>query len=59
MEEIILKPCPFCGADEAGFVEEAELSIMIVCAKCAAASDYCATKEKAAEAWNTRVADDQ
>ena len=63
-----LKPCPFCGNDGTGPVEEA-LHIShaenpwhenydcytVQCDKCTATMGFSASPEEAAEAWNTRV----
>lgn len=54
MEEILLRPCPFCGGEAAGMS-------FVHCRKCGAlgkkveiSRKYC-SDEKAAEAWNGRA----
>lgn len=52
MEEIKLKPCPFCGG-EAEFV--GYKSYWIICVDCTAESAVYDSKAEAVEAWNRRV----
>ena len=57
-----LKPCPFCGEDEA-LIETSEKCIRLVyaqayqvhCNDCCATTEWSHDKEKAIEAWNKRA----
>ena len=60
MNEIELKPCPFCGSEdiETGY-DESRVKTKIYghfveCQDCFGASGYCGTKEDAIKSWNTR-----
>lgn len=55
-----LKPCPFCGADEASGVHfetiwDDKEKFRIMCENCGAEISDFKTLEKAVEAWNRRV----
>jgi len=61
MSVIYLLPCPFCEGDAIfdTVEEESRCNIMIEypivkCSNCLVRTDGCATKEDAAEEWNTR-----
>lgn len=63
MEEIRLKPCPFCGG-EASYVFDPEgikdtegrmWAYQITCNKCCATAGLCFSQQMAAEAWNRRA----
>ena len=61
MEDIKLKPCPFCGSKKVAIDDistEDENYFMIQCEKCFAAAcfgDESETQEGAARAWNRRA----
>lgn len=52
-----LKPCPFCGADDAGMLKAWALNDIyyVQCYTCGCTTALFDTEEKAAEAWNRRV----
>ena len=57
MDEIKLKPCPFCGGD-AEIVDNSRYitgTYFVCCLWCGARSDYDLGKENAAERWNGRA----
>ena len=55
MNDIKLKPCPFCGSLSPKIIGSDKYSDYIArCYDCGASSDYFDSKEKAAEAWNRR-----
>ena len=63
MEEIKLKPCPFCGGE--AFIHEIcedflgggwkQRGYAVVCKKCHSSTEYDENKEKSAAAWNRRA----
>ena len=61
MNEITLKPCPFCGGEAVFALGEeyrrecGQENDWIICSSCCAESGYFDSPEKAAEAWNRRV----
>lgn len=57
MDEIKLKPCPFCGSD-AELIQDEYLGLVIGfvrCKACGARTDYEYGKEFATDLWNGRV----
>ena len=55
-----LKPCPFCGADEASGIHietiwDAKEKFRVMCENCGAEIGDFKTLEQAVEAWNQRV----
>lgn len=57
MEEIKLKPCPFCGG-HAEIVDNSRYipgTYFVSCRWCGARTDYEGRKENVAELWNGRV----
>lgn len=52
MEEIKLKPCPFCGG-KAKIVKT--YTIWVKCINCHASANCHSTKKEAAAAWNRRM----
>ena len=58
MEHNELKPCPFCGDEEAKIKSLTHFGIMlfnVMCEKCCAIGGVGRTKEQAEEAWNRRA----
>ena len=59
-QDIVLKPCPFCGGTVNIVVGPYKGTIMFVCKKCGA--DVCfygaEYEPKATQAWNRRVDDE-
>lgn len=55
MDEIKLKPCPFCGYLKARLVGSALLNYFILCADCGAFATCKITEQEAIEAWNRRA----
>lgn len=60
MTKIILKPCPFCGADDPDWCDEYDthgrLSFFIQCRHCDSATGrHYGTKGEAESFWNRRV----
>lgn len=59
-EKVELKPCPFCGGKNIEFCTLGFYSMVCNVNKggCGASSGYFSTVEKAIEAWNRRVSDE-
>ena len=59
MEEIELKPCPFCGGKGVEILEDENKYLyyryMAQCQKCGANAKLGRTKEEARKAWNRRA----
>ena len=69
-DEQTLLPCPFCGNDGSGPIEDAlqtcevdmegqwkaPMAYSVQCDKCTATMGYAETEDEAVEAWNTRAA---
>lgn len=53
MNNIKIKPCPFCGHEAILKINREHLYI-VQCDKCEATSKICESENEAAEAWNTR-----
>ena len=62
MEEIELKPCPFCGGKGVEILEDENKYLyyryMAQCQKCGANAKLSRTKEEARKAWNRRADND-
>lgn len=52
MDEIELKPCPFCGGEA---VERGHNVVWIRCRECGAETKAWCSSEQAKEAWNRRA----
>lgn len=52
MDEIKLKPCPFCGGKALALGHHV---FWIRCLKCGAETTSCCSLEQAKEAWNRRA----
>ena len=59
MDEIKLKPCPFCGGKGVEILEDENKYLyyryMAQCQKCGANAKLGRTKEEARKAWNRRA----
>ena len=59
MDEIKLKPCPFCGGKGVEILEDGNKYLyyryMAQCQKCGANAKLSRTKEEARKAWNRRA----
>lgn len=56
-----LKPCPFCGSENAGVKEDDENSgmIWIICRDCGSMGEWDYSVKKAKQHWNRRANDEQ
>lgn len=53
-----LKPCPFCGSDEAKLyvcLNEVRTEYVVMCEACGASSSYTHSKKVAMARWNNRT----
>ncbi len=55
MNEIELKPCPFCGGKNVCLTEHAAVIVFVQCDDCCATFPHFDSKEEAIEAWNRRA----
>ena len=52
------KPCYHCGEDDGVVIGKHERGFVVECGECGAMSGVYPTREKAAEHWNTRPAEE-
>ena len=57
MNEIELKPCPFCGSDDVVFGAALEDWYYVECWDCSAKVESCNGMEDAVAGWNARAID--
>ena len=57
MNEIELKPCPFCGSDDVVFGAALEDEYYVECFGCSAKVESCNGLEDAVAGWNARAID--
>lgn len=57
MNEIELKPCPFCGSDDVVFGAALEDEYYVECWDCSAKVESCNGLEDALAGWNARAID--
>ena len=57
MDEIKLKPCPFCGGEAEIFVSDVTDRAVVYCKGCDAQIQIKPNEEEAIEAWNERVSE--
>ena len=58
MNEIELKPCPFCGSDDVVFGAALEDEYYVECWDCSAKVESCNGLEDALAGWNARASGD-
>lgn len=55
MDEINIKPCPFCGGKPVIYKSVLDRTVWVMCSECGATSSYSYSEKTAIKAWNRRT----